>query len=98
MAWQNPVWYGFDKATVNGRAPNISGVYALKGPDGRWLYVGETASIASSLLGHLGGDNKCITDCGPAAFSFESRAADERAARRDALFREHLPLCNQGPA
>jgi hypothetical protein len=97
VPWQDPVWYDFDKGTVNGRAPSVSGIYALKGIDGRWLYVGETDSIATSLLGHLAGDNRCITECGPATFSFEVRDAGERTARRDALLYEFLPLCNGRP-
>lgn len=92
MPWQSPVWYAFDKGTVNGRAPNVSGVYALKGSEGRWLYIGEGSSIASSLLGHLAGNNKCITACRPAMFSFECPGG---VARRDALIRELLPLCNR---
>ena len=97
MPWQSPVWYGFDKGTVNGRAPNTSGVYALKGSDGRWLYVGAAASIALSLKRHLAGDDPCLAACRPATFSFESRASHETAARRDALIHELLPLCNGTP-
>ena len=97
MPWQSPVWYGFDKGTVNGRAPSTSGVYALKGSDGRWLYIGEAESIASSLRAHLAGDNKCITNCRPATFSFESLGI-ERVMRLEALVREMLPLCNRGRA
>ena len=92
MPWQSPVWYTFDKRTVNGRAPNTRGVYALKGSDGRWLFVGEAKSIASSLLGHLAGNNERITGCRPAVFSFECPGD---VARRDALVQELLPLCNR---
>jgi hypothetical protein len=92
MPWQSPVWYPFTKGTVNGRAPNTPGVYALKGSDGRWLFVGEAHSIASSLLGHLAGNNECITGCRPAVFSFECHGG---VARRDELVRELLPLCNR---
>jgi hypothetical protein len=95
MPWDNPVWYGFDKGSINARAPNSSGVYALRGIDGQWLYVGESARVASSLLRHLAGDNKCITESSPATFSFEARGASERAARRDALLYEFLPLCGR---
>lgn len=91
MPWQSPVWYAFDKRTVNGRAPNTHGVCALKDSDGRWLFVGEARSIASSLLGHLAGNNGCIAACQPATFSFECLGG---VARRDALIRELLPLCN----
>jgi hypothetical protein len=98
MPWQGPVWYGFNKGTINARAPSSSGVYGLKGSDGRWLYVGETANIASSLQAHLAGDNSCLKECRPATFSFEFRAGDERAARRDALVAELTPICNRAPA
>jgi hypothetical protein len=97
MPWDNPVWYGFDKGSINARAPNGSGVYAIRGIDGRWLYVGESPRIASTLLGHLAGDNRCVIDSAPATFSFEARKACERAARRDALLYEFLPLCNRKP-
>jgi hypothetical protein len=92
MTWQSPVWYAFDKGTVNARAPSSPGLYALKGSDGGWLFVGESKSIASSLLGHLAGDNKCVTNCRPATFSFECHSS---VARRDALIRELLPVCNR---
>jgi hypothetical protein len=91
MPWQSQIWYGFNKGTVNGRAPNVSGVYALKGSDGRWLYVGESASIASGLLRHFAGGNPRIVEGQPTTFSFELCDAHERAARRDALIAELLP-------
>jgi hypothetical protein len=97
MPWQNPAWYGFNKGTVNARAPNASGVYGLKDSDGQWLYVGEATAIASSLLRHLAGDNWCITEGHPATFSFEALAVAGRAARRDALTLELLPHCNRRP-
>ena len=97
MPWQSQIWYCFDKGTVNGRAPNVSGVYALKSSDGRWLYVGESASVASSLLRHLAGDNARLIESHPTLFSFEPCHADERIARRDMLIRELLPLCNKRP-
>ena len=97
MPWQSSVWYGFDKGTVNGRAPTTSGVYALKGSDGRWLYVGASSNIASSLKGHLAGDNACITACHPAMFSYESRAGHDMFARRLALIQRLLPICNGPP-
>jgi len=95
MPWQSQAWYGFNKGTVNGRAPTVSGVYGLKGSDGRWLYVGESASIASSLLGHVAGDNARILECRPATFSFEICNAPERMTRRAALILELLPVHNQ---
>ena len=95
MPWQTRVWYAFDKSTINGRAPNAPGVYALKGSDGRWLYIGEADSIASSLLGHLAGDNQCLTECRPATFSYEGLGV-ERVMRREALVRELSPACNRG--
>ncbi|MFI5184775.1 MAG: hypothetical protein ACHQNV_10265 [Vicinamibacteria bacterium] len=91
MPWRSPVWYGFDKGTINGRAPNVSGVYALKGPDGRWLYFGEAASIAASLLRHLSSESARLTEGRAATFSYELCSADERAKRRDALAAELLP-------
>lgn len=92
MPWRSSVWYPFDKGTVNGRAPNSPGVYALKGSDGRWLFVGEAKCIAFSLLGHLASDDRRVTDCRPATFSFQCHSG---VARRDALVRELLPLCTR---
>ena len=97
MPWPNQIWNGFDKGTVNGRAPNVSGVYALRGSGGQWLYVGESARVASSLLGHLAGDNARLAESRPTTFSFEPCDAGQRTARRGALIAELLPPCNMRP-
>ena len=91
MAWPSQIWYGFDKSTVNGRAPNVSGVYVVKGSDGKWLHVGESARIASGLLRHLTGKNARLIEGDPAMFSYELCGAEKRTLRRDALIAEFLP-------
>jgi excinuclease UvrABC nuclease subunit len=97
MPWQNPAWYRFDKETINRRAPNASGVYCLKDSGGQCLYVGEAPHIASRLMGHLAGDDRCIAQGRAATFSFEPLGTNERIARRDSLALELQPLCNRGP-
>lgn len=91
-AWQG-IPFNYDLKTITTIAPKAPGVYVLWRTD-RWLYVGECLDLRSRLLAHAQGDNDWITREAPKGFGFELiTAADQRAARREALVRELAPAC-----
>lgn len=87
----------YDKGNVNARAPSASGVYALRGANEQWIYLGESASIASSLIHHFAARKAWVAEACPTHFSFELCSDKERVARRDALIQELHPTCHYFP-
>jgi hypothetical protein len=73
-------------------------VYALRGANDQWIYVGESATIASALLRHLAARNAWVPEGAATKFSFDLCSDKERIARRDALIQELQPTCSYFPA
>jgi len=89
--------YTFGYAGVRQRAPEASGVYVIYSSS-RWVHVGESDDIRSSLLGHLNESAPCMDGLGPLSFGFELWNDVERVARRLALVAELAPSCGTQPA
>jgi predicted GIY-YIG superfamily endonuclease len=96
LAWQG-IPFNYDRKTIVTVAPTAPGVYILWRTD-RWIYIGECLDLRDRLLAHMQGDNEWITREAPRGFGFELiPAAEQRAARREALIRELTPACNPLP-
>lgn len=92
MPFLNPETYPFTRDQVLW-SPKQSGVYGLRNSD-RWILIAETQSIQESLEKHLKGDNPCIVKNAPTSFACETCFVEKkRAARRDELVAELIPLC-----
>ena len=71
--------------------PNQIGVYGLY-CGGLWIYVGR-GNIRVRLLGHLNGDNHCITRSQPTHWVAE--VTTDMVARKKKLQRELRPVCSE---
>jgi hypothetical protein len=80
--------------SIKNNAPAASGVYAIFSAT-RWIYVGESDDMRSSLLGHIGGDIACIGSAAPTGFSHEELGPGERDGRYKYLVKALSPFCNQ---
>ena len=85
--------YAFGYRSVQDKAPNTSGVYAIFGAR-RCVYVGESDYIRQSLFKHLNDRDRRMARFGDLLFSFEPTAPTERLARQQALIAELRPACN----
>jgi hypothetical protein len=86
----------FSKESVESISPGQTGCYGVfrygYGPFGiDWIYVGK-GDIRERLLEHLGGDNYCITICGPTHWVSATTPDFDQLEKE--LIRELMPKCN----
>ena len=82
----------FTKQDVMSLMEGQNGVYGLRSTF-RWVYVGK-GDIRARLLGHLNGDNPCITRERPNTWYGEVYGNDP-SAREKQLIAELDPVCNR---
>ena len=94
MPFRNRVYRPFTQEDVEQLKKNQYGIYALlRGKAVVYIGMGD---IRKCLLGHLKGDNDCITDNKPDRWL--GRLFDEDASKRmEELIKEYSPVCNLKP-
>jgi hypothetical protein len=93
MAYKPSQSYMFGYRAVDDKVPGASGVYAIFAAR-RWVYVGESSDIRTSLFRHLNNKDTGMTRFGALSFSFELLPSADRVARKQALVAELKPACN----
>jgi hypothetical protein len=83
----------FGYRAVDDNVPGASGVYAIFAAR-RWVYVGESQNIRTSLFRHLNDKDTGMAQFGALSFSFELIPSAERLSRKQALVAELTPACN----
>ena len=84
----------FNRTAVEALELGQTGCYGLFS-SGLWIYVG-TGDIRARLIGHLNGDNACITRARPTHWvDLLTNDADAEAER---LIPELKPTCNAWPS
>ena len=87
-----PVRRPFTIDEIEALHPGQFGCYGLLQLE-RWIYVGK-GDIRRGLLGHLYGNNPCVTRHQPTHWiGMVTKDIDGEA---DRLVRAHKPVCNQG--
>jgi excinuclease UvrABC nuclease subunit len=96
MPFANPNGDAYTELCVEKHCPAASGVYVLYSTGGfTWevIYVGESEDLRQSLLGHLRGDNPCISKRQPMGYMYELVDAERRALHRIELASQYDPTC-----
>ncbi len=95
MPLNHPNVYQFSEKSVEMNAPPAPGLYGLLSSED-WIYVGESDNIRARLLGHLRGDNACISLRQPPFFTYVI-APDHTVSRQNKMIRQLNPRCNEKP-
>ena len=83
--------YQWSWESINRYAPEAPGIYGLY--NALWIYIGQTNNLRAQILGHLYGDNPCITHYQPSGFAFELVSPRDHRRRSEELIRQLEPLC-----
>lgn len=94
MPFRNRIYRPFTREDIESLRKNQNGIYALF--NGKTvIYIGS-GDLRECLLGHLNGDNKCITQNDPDRWLGKVFTEDP-SARKQELIEEYSPVCNLQP-
>jgi hypothetical protein len=83
--------YRWNWESINLYAPEAPGIYGLY--NALWIYVGAAEDMRAQMLGHLNGNNPCVTHYQPSGFAFELLSPQDHPRRLEELIRQLEPLC-----